>query len=235
MNNFSVIQKKIFLSLDTYERHNFVKHLMGKGKKQILDVGGASQILSNFLRETKVISINLNTQGDIQYNGLNLPFKDLAFDTVVSLDVLEHIPKNNREQFINELIRVAQNEVLISTPLGSLMHNLTEKKLNSLWVKKFGLNHQELREHIANGLLTFSEIEKITKNRWNIEYHFRGDFRLYSILFRVKMKLLTLAKILRNPSIMLFNALSLIFLPFVMRSNSLTQWTNRIYIRINKI
>ena len=45
-----------------------------------------------------------------------LPFADGAFDTVVSLDTLEHIPRPDRAGFVAELARVAARRVLLACP-----------------------------------------------------------------------------------------------------------------------
>jgi SAM-dependent methyltransferase len=45
-----------------------------------------------------------------------LPFDDAAFDTVVCLDVLEHVPPGDRRGFVRELSRVASRRVLIACP-----------------------------------------------------------------------------------------------------------------------
>ncbi|HLI60169.1 MAG TPA: glycosyltransferase [Solirubrobacteraceae bacterium] len=45
-----------------------------------------------------------------------LPFVDAAFDTVVCLDVLEHLPVETRGPFVAELARVAARRVLVACP-----------------------------------------------------------------------------------------------------------------------
>jgi SAM-dependent methyltransferase len=45
-----------------------------------------------------------------------LPFADGAFDTVVCLDVLEHVPPADREAFVGDLARVAARRVLVACP-----------------------------------------------------------------------------------------------------------------------
>ncbi len=45
-----------------------------------------------------------------------LPFADGAFETVVCLDVLEHVPRIDRASFVAELTRVAARRVLIACP-----------------------------------------------------------------------------------------------------------------------
>lgn len=45
-----------------------------------------------------------------------LPFEDAAFETVVCLDVLEHVPPGDRRGFVKELARVASRRVLVACP-----------------------------------------------------------------------------------------------------------------------
>ncbi|HEX4009191.1 MAG TPA: glycosyltransferase [Solirubrobacteraceae bacterium] len=45
-----------------------------------------------------------------------LPFADRAFDTVVCLDVLEHVPPADREAFVADLARVAARRALVACP-----------------------------------------------------------------------------------------------------------------------
>lgn len=45
-----------------------------------------------------------------------LPFCDRAFETVVSLDALEHVPRPDRAGFVSELIRVSASRVVLACP-----------------------------------------------------------------------------------------------------------------------
>lgn len=47
-----------------------------------------------------------------------LPFADDSFEFVVSLDMLEHLPQDMRDQAVSELARVAKRGVVIGYPLG---------------------------------------------------------------------------------------------------------------------
>ena len=48
--------------------------------------------------------------------GPELPFPDDAFDTVLCLDVLEHVPPDQRAPFLHELARVAARRVVLACP-----------------------------------------------------------------------------------------------------------------------
>jgi 2-polyprenyl-3-methyl-5-hydroxy-6-metoxy-1,4-benzoquinol methylase len=45
-----------------------------------------------------------------------LPFCDASFDTVICLDVIEHIPAADRPGFVAELARVASRRVIVACP-----------------------------------------------------------------------------------------------------------------------
>ncbi len=53
-------------------------------------------------------------QGDVRH----LPFADNSFDTVMCLEVLEHLEKSDGDLLLRELERVASRQVILSTPVG---------------------------------------------------------------------------------------------------------------------
>lgn len=88
-------------------------------------------------------------------SAINLPYKDKAFDLVVSSDTLEHIEPEDVDQTINEIVRVAKEYVFmqISTKedrarwkrlIGKPLHR-TIKPLD-WWLNKFlcYFNHAEV-------------------------------------------------------------------------------------------
>ena len=54
----------------------------------------------------------------VQGDALRLPFRDRSFDTVLSLEVLEHVEKKDALLFLSELERVARIQVILTTPNG---------------------------------------------------------------------------------------------------------------------
>ena len=59
-------------------------------------------------------------------SGINLPFKDNMFDTIVSWEVIEHIPRNTEDKMFREVFRVLKpNGVFyLSTPNKSFISNI---------------------------------------------------------------------------------------------------------------
>lgn len=96
----------------------------------VLDVGSGWHGLSRYRSGTVV-------QTDLQFSGTRpagesrgraryvcasaeqLPFRDGAFDYVVSLDLMEHLPTHLRAPSVCELTRVARRGVVIGFPSGA--------------------------------------------------------------------------------------------------------------------
>lgn len=170
-----------FLHYDIYERHNKIGKLI-KNNESVLDVGGELDHLSKFCKPKKIVVANL-TGGDIILKKGKLPFKNNTFSTVTSIDVLEHIPQSERNEFIKELVRVAKDKVVISFPVGTKKHIKYELKMQKK-LKKKGKSIDYLDEHIKLGLPKKNEIEKITK-RYKLKIQFSGNLSINNILFRI--------------------------------------------------
>ncbi len=57
---------------------------------------------------------------------LSLPFSKESFSVATSVDVLEHLPTEIREQAIAELVRVSRNAVVIAFPFGTQAQQIDE-------------------------------------------------------------------------------------------------------------
>jgi SAM-dependent methyltransferase len=224
--------RKYMVGLDIYERHSIVSRILTKSEsKSVLDVGGQAGGLQMFSNRFEVIAVNIDDSGDVRYEGKVIPFVDNAFDAVVSLDTLEHIPHQDRKGFIEEMLRVAKRNVIFCTPLGTDLHRTIEIELNDAWCREFGEDHRFLMEHIDNWLPTLSETEKILAGK-NYELLFVGDIRLAARLFRNYMRMLKHS----NPLVRRFFAflgLSSSFIFYFLKvTKEPDEFTNRVYVHI---
>lgn len=98
-----------------------------------------------------------STMVAVQTTPGSLPFLDRSFDVVVCLDVLEHIPPDDRRAFVADVARVAAGQVLIAAPSDEC-----------LWIDDYMRSEYELHghgrpdwlnEHIEFGLPTVAEID----------------------------------------------------------------------------
>jgi SAM-dependent methyltransferase len=92
----------------------------------------------------------------IRYDPGLLPFADGAFDTVISLDVLEHVPPPARAGFVAELARVCARRVFIACPSDEAVW--AEEVLKQVYAAQGVALPGWLNEHDEHGLPTAAEI-----------------------------------------------------------------------------
>lgn len=112
-------------------------NLLPKDIKNLLDVGCGNGIFCNYVQQTntqiQITGVDRSSSAlkHVKTNKLNgditnIPFNDNEFDCVVSLQVLEHLPFDDHEKALSELVRVSKKYILISVPLDEKTHkNIT--------------------------------------------------------------------------------------------------------------
>jgi len=139
-----------------------------QGTKQVkvLDVGGKKGLLRDFGIKSTVIDMEAGEENDyIQGDALNMPFKDESYDVVVSCDVLEHIDRSDRKQFVSEMLRVSKGFVILCAPFNRPGVAKAEVEANEFYKEMTNKDHRWLIEHITNGLPSTVELEKFLDNR----------------------------------------------------------------------
>lgn len=121
----------------------------------VLDVGGGDGILSAVLEENPYFIVEPSLNG---LDGTNIPFEDSFFDLTVSCDVMEHIKKDLRFRYLDELCRVTKRKVLITAPLGQGNRKM-EEILFALTENPF------TKEHLAHEYSTRTEIGNYLKDK----------------------------------------------------------------------
>jgi ubiquinone/menaquinone biosynthesis C-methylase UbiE len=103
------------------------------GGGALLDVGGGDDGIAGWLSDAwavTAVDVSFAPAGAlrgprggrarlVRGDAHRLPFDDGAFDAVLALDVLEHIPRADREQVVEELVRTARRRVIIGGPTGA--------------------------------------------------------------------------------------------------------------------
>jgi hypothetical protein len=89
----------------------------------VLDVGSGSHGLSIVWPDYPFVGLDIAFEGAVAPSMLALvvppgalPFADRSFDTVLSIDTLEHVPPGERERFVGELARVSARRVIVVCP-----------------------------------------------------------------------------------------------------------------------
>jgi 2-polyprenyl-3-methyl-5-hydroxy-6-metoxy-1,4-benzoquinol methylase len=114
---------------------NFRDYLKGK----VLDVGCDKKTLATFLADVEYIGVDLFGNPDIKCNlEKDLPFPDSSFDTVVCIDVLEHL--ENIHSLFDEICRVSRKYVIISLPNALSLPHIIYFLSGTTYSGKYGLN-----------------------------------------------------------------------------------------------
>ena len=170
---------------DTYARHALAAQLVGDADS-VLDVGGVRGGLDRFLPKSRIVVANVEPPADVVFDGRRLPVADSSFAAATSLDVLEHLPREQRAAHVAELTRVARERVVLATPLGSAQHTDAERELAAWYEAATGAPHPRLAQHVAYGLPTGEELLSLAEAAGlRGELLFQGDFRTVARLFRL--------------------------------------------------
>jgi hypothetical protein len=173
---------------DTYSRHALAARLVGEADT-VVDVGGVPGGLARFLPESRVVVANVEPPADVVFDGRRLPFVDSSFAAATSLDVLEHLPPEQRPTHVAELARVARGRVVIATPFGTDRHAEAERALAAWYEARTGAPHPRLAQHVAYGLPTGEDLLALAAaSGLRGELYFHGDFRGTDRLFRLGVR-----------------------------------------------
>jgi SAM-dependent methyltransferase len=170
---------------DLYQRTRDIREIVdiivqetGKKRLKILDIGGFridaeerdDLLLKEFLPGHDIYCLDLVRSvvpGYIQGDGTQLPFKENAFDVVVTSDVYEHVPPEDRGKFQENLVRVVKPDgfVILGAPFYSEKNALAENILFEYIRKALHSEHRQLKEHIENRLPDAEELKKWIKHK----------------------------------------------------------------------
>jgi hypothetical protein len=135
----------------------------GRLLESVLDVGCGPHGLSIVAPDATFVGIDVLFPGRVADGMVALrsepgpfPFEDASFDTVVCLDVLEHVPGEDRAGFVTELARVAARRVLLACPSdeGAWIDDMFRR----IFAARGGPAPEWLNEHDQYGLPTVAEI-----------------------------------------------------------------------------
>lgn len=183
--NGGIMEKDELLKkpFDQYQRYKAVQEIIHILKKKtrrkqfkILDVGGYYKDqkgrdilpLQQFLPEDRIVVLDpshCRTGPFVKGNALRMPFRPETFDVVCSQDVLEHIPEEKRASFLENLLSVSKNFLILGAPFQGKNNELAEKILFEFIELTLQAKHKELEEHTQHGLPRRKEVESFLKER----------------------------------------------------------------------
>ena len=168
-------------SLDAWTRYSAAMKVLAGGLEEgmsFLELGSSWVGLELFLpkrvlNSSLLVQVNVLSKPFIRPvgntvrilgTGVKLPFKDLSFDYVVAMDVLEHIRKSERPAFAKELRRVARKGVVLHMPIESEDGRFKAARFDRMHQERFrvrfGREDANTREHLSLGHPEPQELEE---------------------------------------------------------------------------
>lgn len=115
LNDFYLPRRSLYTFIKTESNH-----VQGR----ILDIGCGEKPYANLFSSTEYIGIDIETtekyhekhKTDLFYNGVDLPFENNSFDSIVCFEVFEHVFEP--EKVVDEMFRVLKpgGSILLTTP-----------------------------------------------------------------------------------------------------------------------
>ena len=98
-----------------------LKEILEKTPTSVLEIGVGDRVVCEYLRRLGHVAYTCvdyapDTEPDIVGDVRALPFADASFSVVCAFEVLEHLPFEDFERSVAELMRVAKERVVISVP-----------------------------------------------------------------------------------------------------------------------
>lgn len=132
-------------------------------KLSVLEVGSGSKGITRFFKHPVTgMDVSFQTHKN-QYlvevtasAAEKFPFSDGEFDVVISIDAVEHIPKEKRVFALKEMRRVAKSHILLAYPCG---FNKWDERVMKKWPKN-SPTYKNIKEHVDAGIPDGSEIKE---------------------------------------------------------------------------
>jgi ubiquinone/menaquinone biosynthesis C-methylase UbiE len=153
-------------------------------------------IPSNYKKEN--LSRMPDTFVEADATDLNM-FEDEAFDFVISLCVLEHVPPEFHKAFFLETYRVAKFGVFHAAPFDDDFIILAEKDVSEFHKSLFGVKHRWIEEHLSTGHPNWENISGIL-NAYNFDYCMLRtiDINVWEQMYHLALLSMSMAPNLQN-------------------------------------
>ncbi len=145
-----------YLRLRTLARE--IRRLAGPDPCSVLDIGGGDGALAAFLPDDAYLLVEPATNG---LSGLDLPLPAGSVDVVCACHVLEHIPPDGRDAFLDQMVATAGGHVLLLNPFAAPGGHHRERLQLAVDLTGAGW----AREHLECGLPELSDLRDYARRR----------------------------------------------------------------------
>ena len=111
-----------YAKLDRFSSYSYqIQEIIATNPASVVEIGVGDGVVSDYFRKNSKIEFTTSDfaedlKPDIVADVRALPVDDKSYDTTCAFQVLEHLPFEDFEKGVSELVRVAKNYVLISLP-----------------------------------------------------------------------------------------------------------------------
>jgi len=111
-----------YTGLDRWSSYHYqLREILALNPASVLEIGVGDGVVRQYLKtQTPVAYTSFDVADDLGADVIGdvraLPFEDASFDMVCAFEVLEHLPFEDFEKALGELVRVARSCVLVSVP-----------------------------------------------------------------------------------------------------------------------
>ncbi len=143
-----------------------VAALRSAGASKVLEVGSGDLGLTPYSQDFELTGLDTGFEQDnplmeqVVGSAVRLPFDDRTFDAVISVDSLEHIPADSRENAITEILRTSLRQAVIAVPSGAAAE-AQDRELSERYRQVRGEDYPFFQDHIDNGLPDPEEFEQM--------------------------------------------------------------------------
>lgn len=158
----------------------------------VLDVGGGPQCqLGRYLTDLRVTYLD-PLIADIPFPSVHqlagrldaAALEGKRFDHIVAIDVLEHIPAGEREDFVRKLVSLARKHVILLFPsMNEIQALKVDCEVNAVFKDVFGHSYQWLSEHFSSPLPDTAKVMEIfSELGWHSETHGHANATILAAL-----------------------------------------------------
>ena len=113
--------------------------------------------------------------------------KDRQYDFTVALDVLNGIKKEKRAEFIDQLLRITKQTVILGFPFETEKNRVMEQELSEYYAGIFGVKYIWFEEHQRKGLPSAEMVkEHLEKRNYYFTEFQHADVQLLSELLKAQ-------------------------------------------------
>jgi GT2 family glycosyltransferase len=160
------------LPFDMFQRYMLTKEIFdcvrARVNNRILDAGGHPGVIWDFFPKDECVIVDLKVSersNFVQADCKFLPFRDSSFDLVTNLDVLEHVPKQQRPVILKEFLRVSSRYVIFGGPFDSKDVRIAECRVRRYLRTELKREDEALLEHFEHGLLDAKVLRDLLLSR----------------------------------------------------------------------